>query len=89
MKSLLGPCVFYVAPATNSLFSSETIGNSDIWKIKATNMAWLPEPYSQLKFRYSEEAKNWGKISHFVLTLISNFKKSGRLFQILWPSHNI
>ena len=28
-------------------------------------------------------------IFHFVLTLLSNVKKCGRLFQILWPSHNI
>ena len=44
-----------------------------------------------VKFRYSENVtKIWKKISHFVLTLLSSFKKRRRFFfQILWPSHNI
>ena len=44
----------------------------------------------KLKVRYSEKAT---KISHFVLTLLSNFKKNrgnrGLIFQILWTSDNI
>ena len=36
-----------------------------------------------------EGHKNLKKISHFVLRLPSNFKKSVRFFRILWPSHNI
>ena len=35
-----------------------------------------------------EDHKKLKEISNFVLTL-SNFKKSGNFFQILWPSHNI
>ena len=43
-----------------------------------------------LKFRYSEKTTKCWKISHFFLTLIStNFKKGGRLYQILWASYNI
>ena len=43
-----------------------------------------------LKFRYSEKATKFLKMSYFVLMLLSNFKKTRwRFFQILWPSQNI
>ena len=42
-----------------------------------------------LKFRFSEKATKIWKNLPVVLTCALNFKKSGRFFQIVWPSHNI
>ena len=52
------------------------------------NYFWLQSQW--LKFRYYEKAaKIWKKNLLLCFDVIlTNFKKGGRVFKILWPSHN-
>ena len=53
--------------------------------LEETHFNWK---FSKLKFRYSEKAtKIWINLPLFFDD--TNIKKSGRLFQILWPSQSI
>ena len=42
-----------------------------------------------LKFRYSEKATKFEKMFHLNFDVTEQRQKSGRFFQILWPSQNI
>ena len=47
------------------------------------------ESQGRLSSNILRRPQKFGKISLFVLTLRSNFKKGGLFFQTLWPPHNI